>query len=152
MHPILGYLIVLGLGAAPILEVRAGVIFGIGAGLNPFLVLILASVSNIAALPVAFAILRHAHLREWLFRIFKKHTDRHMASHGKRFESFRELMLMIFVALPLPITGGYLAVLISELLGWNWKKSFIAISIGTFIAGVTALLGAEGVIHLIRLF
>jgi len=152
MVNILGYLIVLGLGAAPIIEVRAGVLYGIGAGLDPYFTLIAASVGNIIMLPVAFAILRHARLREWLFRVFKKHTDKHLAQHGSKFESYRELMLMLFVALPLPITGGYLAVLISELLGWNWKKSFIAISIGTVIAGVTALLGAEGVIHLIRLF
>jgi len=148
----LAYLIVLAIGASPILEVRGGVVFGIGAGLNPYLTLILAIIGNIICTPLAFAILRQARLREWVFKHFRKSADKHIGQHSSKFDFYKEIALLVFVAIPLPITGAYLAVLISELLGWNWKKSLIAISMGIVIAGITTLLGAEGVIHLISLF
>ncbi|HIH14039.1 MAG TPA: small multi-drug export protein [Nanoarchaeota archaeon] len=143
------YLIVLAIGASPILEVRGAVIFGLGMGLNPWMTLALGIIGNIAALPVAFWVLQHAHFREFMFGLFRKTAEKHMHKN-KNFELYEELALFAFVAIPLPITGCYLGVLISEILGWNWKRSFLAISAGTVVSGLLMLLGAEGVIKLVN--
>jgi len=150
MAELINYIITFLLGAAPISEVRGGVVYGISVGLRPWATLAIAILGNILAIPVVFFVLRHAHLREFIFRLFRKAAEKHI-HQNKSFELYEELALFAFVAVPLPITGGYTGALISELLGWNWKKSFVAISAGIVVAGVLVFLGVEGVVKLINL-
>ena len=44
--------------------------------------------------------------------------------------------LFLFVAIPLPGTGGWTGALLASLLHLDKKKSFIVISLGVFIAGL----------------
>ena len=147
---LIDYLILIGLAMAPISEARGAILYGIGVGLNPVLTFVLSTIANILVLPVVFFVLRHAHLRDFLFKIFRKTAEKHMHKN-KMLYIYEELALFAFVAVPLPITGGYTAVLISELLGWDWRKSFLAISAGITAAAMIVLLAAEGVIHLVGL-
>lgn len=149
MQQLINYVIVFLLGAAPISEVRGAIIFGLGTGLNPWLVFLLGILSNILVMPAVFFVLRKTHLREWIFKVFGKSAHEH-AHKNKMFYIYEELALFAFVAAPLPITGGYTAALISELLGWNWKKSFVAISAGVVVAGIIVFFGATGIIKLIN--
>ena len=150
MADLINYVIVFLLGAAPISEVRGAVVFGLGMGLNPWTTLTLGIIGNIIALFLVFFILRHTHFREFIFNLFRKTAEKHIHKN-KSFELYEELALFAFVAIPLPITGGYTGALISEILGWNWKKSFAAISAGVIVAGIIVLLGAEGAIRLFGL-
>ncbi len=150
MAGLINYLIVFLLGAAPISEVRGAVIYGLGMGLNPWATLAIGAIGNILALLVVFRVLQHAHLREFIFKLFRKTAEAHIHKN-KSFELYEELALFAFVAVPLPITGGYTGALISEILGWSWKKSFVAISAGIIVAGVIVFLGARGVIRLFGL-
>lgn len=150
MADLLLYIIMIGLSMAPISEARGAILFGIAAGLNPWIVLPLSLAGNILAIPIVFWILRQAHLREFIMKLFHKTAAGHIDKHKDKFELYKELALFAFVALPLPITGGYTGTLISEVLGWNWKKSTIAIAAGIITAGLLVFLGAEGIIHLIR--
>ena len=150
MAELLNYVITFLLSGLPISEVRGGVIFGIAAGLNPVAVLVLSVIGNILAIPVVFWVLRQAHFREWLMKVFHKAAVGHIDKHKVKFELYKELALFAFVAVPLPITGGYTGALISEVLGWNWKKSFVAIAAGIVVAGLIVFLSAEGILHLIK--
>ena len=150
MADLINYAIVFLLGAAPISEVRGAVVFGLGMGLNPWTTLTLGIIGNILALFIVFFILQHTHFREFIFNLFRKTAEKHIHKN-KSFELYEELALFAFVAIPLPITGGYTGALISEILGWNWKKSFAAISAGVIVAGIIVLLGAEGAIRLFGL-
>jgi len=150
MNEIFSYLIVFGLGAAPISEVRGAIVAGIGMGLNPWATLIISILGNILVMFPVFWVLRKTHLREWIFKVFGKIAHQH-AHKNKMFYVYEEIALMLFVAVPFPITGGYTGALISELLGWKWKKSFIAISLGIIIAGILVFLAAEGIIKLVGL-
>jgi len=144
------YLILIGLAVAPISEARGAIIYGISVGLNPVLTFVLSVIANILIIPVVFFVLRHANLREFIFKLFRKTAERHM-HQNKMIYLYEELALFAFVAAPLPVTGGYTAVLISELLGWDWRKSFLAISAGITVSAIIVLLAAEGVIHLVGL-
>lgn len=150
MDGILNYILVLGLSLAPISELRGGILYGLGTGSNPLAVFLIAIVGNILVMFPVFWILRKTKLRKWIFRVFGKTAQKH-AHKNRLFYLYEELALMLFVAVPLPITGCYTGALISELLGWNWKKSFLAISAGIIISGTIVFLGAEGVIKLFGL-
>ncbi len=151
MAELLNYIITFVLSGLPISEVRGAVIFGIAAGLNPWAVLVLSLVGNILSVPLVFFVLRQAHLREWIFKLFHKTAASHIDRHKDKFELYKEIALFAFVAVPFPLTGSYTGILISEVLGWSWKKSTIAIAAGVLVAGVIVFLGAKGVIKLIGL-
>ena len=151
MVELLKYLITFALGAAPISEVRGGIIYGLAAGLNLWAVLLLSLVGNLIAVPVVFWLLRQAHFREWIFKIFGRHAAATAEKNKNKFELYKELALFAFVAVPLPMTGAYTGILISELLGWNWKKSAIAVCAGILVAGMIVFLSAEGIIKLISI-
>ncbi|MEE8596722.1 MAG: small multi-drug export protein [bacterium] len=66
---------------------------------------------------------------EWLFERTRRKGD-------KVIEKYEEIGLLAFVAIPLPGTGAWTGALIAFLFGLDFKKSFLVITIGVFIAGV----------------
>ncbi len=66
---------------------------------------------------------------EWLF----KRTRR---KGNAVIEKYEEIGLLAFVAIPLPGTGAWTGALIAFLFGLDFKKSFLVIALGVFIAGV----------------
>jgi len=68
----------------------------------------------------------------WLFsQTRKKHYD--------RVNKYGLYLLPFFVAIPLPITGGWTASLIAFVFGIPFKKSFPLISLGVLVAGLIVL-------------
>ncbi len=65
----------------------------------------------------------------WLF-------ERTRRKGNKVIEKYEEIGLLAFVAIPLPGTGAWTGALIAFLFGLDFKKSFIVITIGVFIAGI----------------
>lgn len=65
----------------------------------------------------------------WLF----EHTRKKSSGMIERYE---EIGLLLFVAIPLPGTGAWTGALIAFLFGLDFKKSFVVIALGVFIAGV----------------
>ena len=57
---------------------------------------------------------------------------------------------MLFVAIPLPVTGAWTGSLVAVVMGLNVVKSFLFISLGVLIAGVVVtlltVLGTTGII------
>jgi len=67
----------------------------------------------------------------WLFERTRKKSD--------IIEKYETLGLMIFVAIPLPLTGAWSGCVAAFLFGIRFWYAFIAISLGVFIAGVIVL-------------
>ncbi|MEO0094839.1 MAG: small multi-drug export protein [candidate division WOR-3 bacterium] len=65
---------------------------------------------------------------EWLFKRTRKKSE--------IIEKYKELGLLIFVAIPLPGTGAWTGALLAYLMALDFKRSIIFISLGVFIAGV----------------
>ena len=80
-------------------------------------------------------------LRRW--KIFRRFFDwifeRTKRKAGKSVERFEELALLLFVALPLPITGAWTGSLVAYLFGLNKSKSLIFIFLGVLTAGAIML-------------
>ncbi len=66
---------------------------------------------------------------QWLFERTRRKGNRVI-------EKYEEIGLLAFVAIPLPGTGAWTGALIAFLFGLNFKKSFLVITVGVFIAGV----------------
>ena len=62
------------------------------------------------------------------------------------FMLFVYLGLFLFVAIPLPGTGGWTGALLAILLGLNRKKSFIAITLGIITAGIIMSILSYGIL------
>ncbi|MDD5772752.1 MAG: small multi-drug export protein [bacterium] len=67
----------------------------------------------------------------WLFERTRRKSD--------IIEKYETLGLMIFVAIPLPLTGAWSGCVAAFLFGIRFWYAFIAISLGVFIAGVIVL-------------
>ncbi len=139
------YLAVFILGLAPISEVRGAIIIGFSLGLNPFAVILLSLIANILVIPLILIALKIAHINDLALKLFGKRTMRKIEKNRKRFEIYHELALLLFVAIPLPMTGAWTGALIAHILKFNKLKSFIIISLGVIIASIIVSISYLGV-------
>jgi len=124
----------------PVIELRGAIPIGINYfGLNPIYVFILSVVGNM--IPIFFVLL-FFDLITFLFsknKILKRLLDTIIERARKKSESikqYEELGLIFFVAVPLPITGGWTGSLIAYLLGFRFWQSILCIFLGVLTAGV----------------
>ncbi len=135
--------------AAPVSELRGGIPLGVALGLEPALVFLLAVSANLAVFwPGRLALV-------WFYEaVFRKlpYFDHYLLRVRTRGEpkvrKYGAVALILFVAIPLPITGAYTGTVLSWLLAMDWVRSFIAISIGVVCAGVIVMLATMGVVSI----
>ena len=133
----------------PVSELRGGIPVGVALGLDPALVFLLSVTANVAIFwPWRLALV-------WFYRtVFTRipHFDDYLERVRRKGEpivrKYGFLGLLIFVAVPLPITGAYTATVLSWLLAMEWKRSFIAIAIGVVCAGIIVMLATMGVVSI----
>jgi uncharacterized membrane protein len=124
----------------PIVELRGAVPVGIVAFKMPWWkVYLVAVVGNM--LPIPFILLLLGPVSNFLMRfaIGKKFFDWLFARTRRKsadVEKYEELGLMIFVAVPLPVTGGWTGAMAAFLMGLPFWKSMLFILLGVMIAGV----------------
>jgi uncharacterized membrane protein len=81
-------------------------------------------------------------LFNWLFERTKRQTD-------KKFQCYGQLALIIFVAIPLPVTGAWTGSIAAFLFGISYWRSLGLIFLGVLIAGIiVTLLTKVGIIIL----
>ena len=138
-HGIPDWLVVFIISLCPILECRLGMFTAIVLlQMNPFVGFIISFLGNI--LPIPFILL----LINWIFDLLKKvpginkfvYWLEDKTLKRDKIDKYGIWGLLIFVAIPLPGTGGWTGALLASLLHLDKKKSFIVISLGVFIAGL----------------
>ncbi|MFQ5554592.1 MAG: COG2426 family protein [Acidimicrobiia bacterium] len=86
--------------------------------------------------------------RRWegLHRLLVRLQVRTETHHARRFERLRDLALVTFVAIPLPITGAWTGSLAAVVFGVKRRRAIPLIGVGVMIAGliVTLFLDALG--------
>lgn len=139
-HGIPDWLVVFIISLCPILECRLGMFTAIVLlQMNPFAGFAISFLGNI--LPIPFILL----LINWIFEILKKVPginkivfwleDKTLKKRDK-IDKYGVWGLLLFVAIPLPGTGGWTGALLASLLHLDKKKSFGVITVGVFIAGL----------------
>lgn len=139
-HGIPDWLVVFIISLCPILECRLGMFTAIVLlQMNPFVGFVISFLGNI--LPIPFILL----LINWIFEVLKKvpginkiifWLEEKTLKKRDKIDKYGIWGLLLFVAIPLPGTGGWTGALLASLLHLDKKKSFGVISIGVFIAGL----------------
>ncbi len=135
----------------PISELRGAIPYAISiGGLSWQEAYIIAVIGNfVPVLPILYLIepvsnyLRRMTVFDRFFTWLFARTRR----KGKLIEKFEAAGLILFVAIPLPITGAWTGTLAAFLFGVRKPLAIPAIFLGICIAGVVVTLATTGVIH-----
>jgi uncharacterized membrane protein len=152
--PILKEFIIIILSATPISELRVAIPLAITTFDFPwYYAFLLAVIGNMLPVPFILLFIESAakflsripvmkKFFDWLFSVARKRSD--------KVQKYKFLGLLLFVAIPLPITGAWTGSLIAVILGIGFKQAFFSIFAGVVIAGVIVtcltLLGWAGAI------
>jgi len=130
----------IGTAAAPISELRGAIPIAIGVYHFPWYYAYLFSIiGNILPVPFILLLLDRLipvlsrvrflnRLMQWYFTFTKRRS--------KAIERYGWLGLMLFVAVPLPVTGAWTGSILAVLLRMKFKYAFSAITLGVIIAGI----------------
>ena len=123
----------------PIIELRGGIPFGVALGLNPWAAFFASVIGNLLPLPFIVVYIRRIFF--WMRRHMPRLNDlvdrmeRKAHLKGRKVTRYKYLGLMIFVAIPLPGTGGWTGALAAAFLNMPLRKAMPAMSAGVLIAG-----------------
>lgn len=147
-------IVVVVVGALPISELRGAIPLGINVfGLPWYRVFLLALIGNIIPVPILLLFLDF--FVKLLSRVEpgRKLVDWVLSRTRARSEFIRKyerIGLVLFVAIPLPITGAWTGSIAAFLMGLQFRYAFLAILCGIIIAGVIvtilSLLGWVGAV------
>jgi len=136
----------------PVSELRGGIPLGIALGVEPWRVFVLAVTTNVLIFFPTRLMLswlyksvftRIPHFNDYLVRV-RRNGEPKVRKYGL-------LGLLLFVAVPLPMTGAYTGTVLSWLLAMEWKRSFVAVAIGVVCAGIIVMLATMGVVSIATL-
>lgn len=138
------YLLMALLSILPISELRGAIPYGYLNGIPLYQCFLLSVFVNCMAPLLGYFFFNTLHklLDKWpaYHRFFERTIARSRAKVGPQVEKYGLIGLMLFVAVPLPMTGAWTGTIGSWVLGLNKKKSALSIQAGVFIAGIIVTL------------
>jgi len=128
----------------PIAELRGGLPYALASGLSPVPAYLLCVAANSLVAPLTFLFLSSLHrlLDLWpaYHRAFEKLVDRTRRRIHGSVERYGYWGLLLFVAVPFPLTGAYTGALGAWVLGMRPWKAALFIVLGVALAGVVVSL------------
>lgn len=128
------------LSLLPISELRGAIPFAVANGMPLGAAFAFCVTCNAMAGPLAFLFLDSIHklLYRWgaYHRFFDRFVERARAKVHASVAKYGYWGLMVFVAIPFPLTGAWTGVLGGWILGIERKKTIIAVAAGVLIAGI----------------
>lgn len=132
----------------PVLELRGGMIAARLLEMNFFEAFIICYIGNMLPIPFILLFIKKIFAVMRKSKFFSKIVDKLEARSDKKkgtMEKYKEWGLLIFVAIPLPGTGGWTGALIAALMDMRIKKTLPIIGLGVFIAGLIMSLITYGI-------
>ena len=125
---------------SPFGEARAGIPYGELVGLPIMLVFIVGLVANLLVFPIFYKAIELANKHLWKNPLYKR-TAIYLSSRARTktktiIKKYGVWGLMIFVMIPLPVTGAYIGTIAAYIFGISYRKSLIAISSGITISSI----------------
>jgi len=124
----------------PFSELRGGIPYGVAVGLPFWQVWLIAVIGNFIPVPFILLFLQPIEklARKWSFfdRIIDRVFEYTRRKTRKSIERWESIALILFVAIPLPVTGAWTGSLAAYLFGLEFKKSIICIFVGILIASL----------------
>ena len=138
MNSILFYAILLSL--LPIAELRGGIPYAIANNINPFIAYFICVGANVLAFPIVFFFLEFLHplfLKIDLYKnLFDKFVIKTRDKLNDKIKKYGFWGLMLFVMIPLPVTGAYTGSFAAWLFNIPKKKAFLSVVLGVVISGI----------------
>ena len=137
----------------PIVELRAGLPYGIALGLDYWQALCCAVLGNL--LPAPFIILFIRQIFTWLRKKNKRldlwitNQEQKAAHKSKVVDKYGPIGLCLLVAIPLPGTGAWTGALVAALMDMRLQRALPSIVLGVFIAAGIMTAVTYGVIHIV---
>lgn len=133
------YLLTVLLSLLPISELRGAIPYAYLNEVPLWLAALVSIATNACVSVLAFLFLETINklLLKWNVykRFFDKTVDRARNKVGEKVSKYGLLGLMLFVAIPLPITGAWTGALGAWVMGLDRKKSILFITLGVLISG-----------------
>jgi uncharacterized membrane protein len=125
---------------SPLGEARAGIPYGVMNDIPVGWAFLVGWIANLLVFPLFFYGIRFSNKTLWKSRAYKKGAV-YLSKRAKRktkssIDKYGLWGLMVFVMIPLPITGAYIGTLAAYILGMDYKKSFFAVTVGVTISSV----------------
>ena len=132
---------------SPISELRGGIPLGIlKFEMDPLLVFVVAVVANaLIFLPVFLVLCLFYDRLLCRIPLFNKYLHNLRRTGEPVVNRYGFWGLLLFVAVPLPLTGAYTGTILAWLLGMDWKKAFPAVALGVLVAGLVVFLATLSV-------
>lgn len=139
------------LSMMPIAELRGGIPYALANGISPITAYLVCCAANILAFPIVYLFIGLFHdlfLKiQWYASLFEKLVLRTRSKVEDNLKKWGFWGLMVFVMIPLPVTGAYTGSFAAWVFGIEKSKAFLAVALGVMISGliVTAIFlsGAE---------
>ena len=129
---------------SPFGEARAGIPYGELVGLPIMLVFIVGLVANLLVFPIFYKAIELANKHLWKNPLYKR-TAIYLSSRARTktktiIKKYGVWGLMVFVMIPLPVTGAYIGTIAAYIFGISYQRSLIAISSGITISSTMVAL------------
>lgn len=152
-HPVATML----MAAMPVGELRVAIPVAIGVyGMDPLTAYIAAVIGNMLPVVPLLLFLESVsnYLRRWVFWdvFFNWLFTRTYHRHNGKFEKYGTIALLLFVAIPLPVTGAWTGCAAAFVFGIQFRHAFLAILGGVMLAGIivtSIVLGGVGLLDLL---
>ena len=140
----------------PIAELRGGIPYAVASDISLPLAFLICVLSNMLVIPVVFLFLDTIHHQLYKIKLYRRFFDRMVVRTRKKAEKnvgkWGYWGVMLFVAIPLPVTGAYTGTLAAWILKLDKLKSFWFLALGVVIAGVIVSVATLTGIGLFKIF
>ena len=144
------------LSLLPIAELRGGIPLAIGRDIPLLQAFILCVAANILVIPIFYLFLNTVHklLYKISFyrKIFDKYVNRTLARAQDKVGKYGYWGVMLFVAIPLPVTGAYTGTLATWLMKLEMKKAFWFLALGVVVAGIIVSVAVMTGLGILQIF
>ena len=147
------YLLAFLISMVPLVELRLGVPFAVGMGLDYFPSLIVCVIGNMLPVPIIYFFARKVLLwgadKKYIGKFFRFCLEKGERGGQKLVKTAGRgglfVALMLFVGIPLPGTGAWTGTLAASFLNMGIKSTTVAVTLGVAIASVLMYLASAGV-------
>jgi len=141
------------LSALPITEVRASIPFAYGVLHLPLPIVFFwaylgSLVPAVVILLAGERLIAWADRRSrWFSKAIGRKLERTQKAFAKKYERYGELGLVLFVGVPLPLTGVWTGSLAALVFGIPFRRAFPLIAVGNAVAGIIVTLATAGIFN-----
>ena len=140
----LKYIAAFFISMVPLIELRLGVPYAIGMGIDYFPALILCVIGNMIPVPFIYFFARKILIwgadKKYIGRFFRFCLDKGERAGQKLVKTAGRgglfIALLLFVGIPLPGTGAWTGTLGASFLNMGFKSTVLAVSLGVILAGI----------------